>query len=100
VLGVAWLVSAGSVAPFLVYWETALQSDVPADLLAPVISLDWMCSFAFMPVGLALVGPAVDALGRDAVLWVGSSSPPCPPLLCLRVPGMLSLRRRGVSPAA
>jgi DHA3 family tetracycline resistance protein-like MFS transporter len=65
---------------------------VPPELLARVISLDWMCSFALMPLGLATVGPAVDALGRDAVLWVAVAFSVVPPLLCLAVPGMRAFR--------
>jgi DHA3 family tetracycline resistance protein-like MFS transporter len=75
-----------------VYWETALQQDVPRELLARVISLDWMCSFALMPVGMALVGPSVNAFGREPVLWVAAVFAVVPPLLCLRVPGMLEFR--------
>jgi DHA3 family tetracycline resistance protein-like MFS transporter len=85
----AWFAASLGLGPFLVFWETALQRDVPSELLARVISLDWMCSFALMPLGLALVGPAVDAFGRDAVLWVAVVAGIVPPLLCLPVPGVL-----------
>lgn len=92
VIIVGWFGAWLGLGPFLVYWETALQKDVPTELLARVISLDWMCSFALMPVGLALVGPAVDAFGRDAVLWVALAAAVVPPLLCLPVPGLLRFR--------
>lgn len=92
VLTAAWFLAALGLGPFIVFWETALQRDVPTELLARVISLDWMCSFALMPVGLALVGPAVEGLGRDAVLWVAVVAAVVPPLLCLPVPGMTRFR--------
>lgn len=55
-------------------WVTAPQRDVPGHLLARVFALDDLGSFAFLPVGRALAGPAVGAFGTDAVLVVGRSS--------------------------
>lgn len=57
---------------FGVIWITALQRDVPDRLLARVFSLDYLGSFAFLPVGLALAGPAAHAFGADAVLIVAA----------------------------
>ncbi len=94
-LTLGWFGASLGLGPFLVYWETALQQDIPPALLARVISLDWMCSFALMPLGLALVGPAVGAFGRDAVLVVALFTAIVPPLLCLPVPGMLRFRTPG-----
>lgn len=37
-----------------------------------MFSLDFFGSLALMPLGYALTGPAVDALGRDAVLVFGA----------------------------
>ena len=45
---------------------------MPDRLLARVFSLDFFGSLALMPLGYALTGPAVDALGRDAVLVFGA----------------------------
>jgi hypothetical protein len=45
-----------------------------------------------MPLGLALVGPAVGAFGRTTVLVVAVVAAAVPPLLCLPVPGMLRFR--------
>ncbi len=92
VLAAAWFAAGAGLGPFLVYWETALQQDVPSELLARVISLDWMCSFALLPLGLATVGPAIDAFGRGPVLWVAVVAAVVPPLLCLPVPGIMQFR--------
>jgi DHA3 family tetracycline resistance protein-like MFS transporter len=94
----SWFLASLGLGPFLVYWETSLQRDVPPELLARVISLDWMCSFALMPVGLALVGPAVDLLGRDLVLWLAVFAALVPPLLCLPVPGAVHFKTPGRTP--
>jgi hypothetical protein len=45
-----------------------------------------------MPLGLALVGPAVGFFGRTTVLVVAVVAAVVPPLLCLSVPGMLRFR--------
>jgi len=57
---------------FEVLWTTAVQRDVPDHLLSRVISVDFLGSLALLPIGLALVGPAVDAFGRDEVLIGGA----------------------------
>jgi MFS family permease len=58
---------------FEVLWITAQQRDVPGELLARVVSLDYLGSFALMPIGLALAGPATERFGADAVLVVGAA---------------------------
>lgn len=57
---------------FEVLWTTAVQRDVPDHLLSRVISVDFLGSLALLPIGLALVGPAVDVFGRDEVLIGGA----------------------------
>lgn len=59
-------------ATFEVLWTTAVQRDVPDHLLSRVISIDFLGSLALLPIGLALVGPAVDAFGREEVLISGA----------------------------
>ncbi|MGB8651099.1 MAG: MFS transporter [Mycobacteriales bacterium] len=92
VLAAAWFVSSLGLGPFLVFWETALQRDVPRELLARVVSLDWMTSFALLPLGLATVGPVIDAVGRGPVLVVAAVAAVVPPLLCLPVRGAVAFR--------
>lgn len=53
-------------------WDTALQRDVDPDSLARVSSIDDLLSFAAIPVGQLLVGPAAAAWGGPTVaLWCG-----------------------------
>ncbi len=56
-LAACWVASSAGLGLFIVVWESALQADVPRELLARVVSLDWMASYALFPVGLALTGP-------------------------------------------
>jgi MFS family permease len=44
-------------------WNTTVQSQVPKDAVARVTAWDWMASLALWPLGLALAGPLVAALG-------------------------------------
>ena len=88
VLGAAWFVGMLGLGPFNVWWDTALQRAVPRDMLARVVSLDWLCSFALLPLGLALVGPAVAVVGRAPVLAVASA--------CMLVTSLAVLAVRGV----
>lgn len=99
-LALAWFISSLGLGPFLVYWETALQADVPKELLARVISIDWMCSFALLPLGLVLVGPAVQAFGQSTVLAVSLAAAVIPPLLCLPVRGVFEFRTAATTASA
>lgn len=58
--------------PFQIWWSSALQREIPPELLARVVSLDWLVSLGLMPVGFALTGPAVAAFGRTTVLVAGA----------------------------
>jgi MFS family permease len=86
--------------PFIVYWTSALQRAFPAHQLARVTSIDWLCSFALMPLGLALVGPAAAGLGESTVLWSAIVVATVPVLLLLLVPGMKDFRDPRSGPPA
>ncbi len=94
---VLFFVAGLGLGPFIVYWESALQVDVPKHLLARVVSLDWMCSFALLPVGLALVGPVLHLVGRGPVLVVAALVQSVPTLLLLLVPGVPEFRTPATS---
>jgi len=92
----AWSFVCGvGLEPFQIWWSSALQRDVPPDLLARVISLDWLVSLGLMPVGLALAGPAADAFGREAVLLVAAGAMVVTTLAVLPVPGVREFRTPG-----
>ncbi len=105
VIGAWSFVSGVGLEPFAIWWSSALQRDVPADLLARVISLDWLVSLGLMPLGLALAGPASEAFGREAVLITGAVTMVVTSLAVLVVPGVPEFAtpagpRRGASRAA
>ncbi|MDQ3778612.1 MAG: MFS transporter [Actinomycetota bacterium] len=67
VAGAAFLEGLGH-GMFEVIWLTALQQRVAPAALARVSSYDALGSFVFMPVGLALAGPAAETFGTPEVL--------------------------------
>ena len=67
VLGIVW----GMFDPF---WLTAMQREVPPDMISRVSSYDYLGSLAFFPAGLALVGPVADLIGVSATLWVAAGA--------------------------
>lgn len=95
VLAGAWLLGAFGLSPFIIWWETALQAAVPRHLLARVVSLDWLCSLALLPAGLALTGPVTSAVGRGPVLVTAAVVVVVTSLLPLLVPGVADLRQPG-----
>ena len=84
----AYFVSGVGFEPFNVYWQTALQREIPDDKLARVSSLDWMASLALLPVGMALTGPAVAAVGVTAVLLLAAVVNVVSTVAALFVPGV------------
>lgn len=57
-----------AVGIFVTSWETALQNHIPAEMLARVGAWDWLGTIGGMPLGYALTGPIVDAVGAPATL--------------------------------
>jgi MFS family permease len=53
---------------FGVQWSTALHRHVPPERLARLTAYDALGSFALIPAGVALAGPAADAFGMEATL--------------------------------
>ncbi|GGI45908.1 MFS family permease [Agromyces flavus] len=59
----------------VVIWGTLLQRRVPAEMLGRVSSLDFFVSLAFMPLSMALAGPAGESLGLPAVFLIAGAAP-------------------------
>ena len=55
---------------FNTLWWTALQENVPAQLIGRVISYDYAGSYLLMPLGSALAGPLASAVGLESALLV------------------------------
>jgi MFS family permease len=55
---------------FSVFWDLAIQQNVPDEMLSRVYSFDIVGSFVARPLGLALTGPVAEAVGFDRWLVV------------------------------
>ena len=53
---------------FGIFWDMALQQNIPREALSRVYSYDAVGSFVLIPIGLAVVGPAAESFGVDATL--------------------------------
>jgi hypothetical protein len=54
-------------------WLNILQETVPTDRLGRVTSVDYMGSFALLPIGYALGGWAIDHVGPATVFIAGGA---------------------------
>jgi MFS family permease len=94
IVGVTALIGRAGETLFNVYWFASVQRDVPDRVLARVFSLDYFGSLALMPLGYALTGPAVGAVGRDAVLVFGAAVVVVTTLPLLLVPSVRAFSSR------
>jgi MFS family permease len=67
-----WALAGVGVTIFQVIWITALQKDVPGNVMTRVMALDLLGSQAGMPIGYAITGPIAAALGDKTVLIAGA----------------------------
>ncbi|RZS64560.1 putative MFS family arabinose efflux permease [Agromyces ramosus] len=59
----------------VVIWGTLLQRRVPGEMLGRVSSLDFFVSLAFMPISMAIAGPAGESLGLPVVFLIAGLAP-------------------------
>ena len=67
-IALAYVGEGFAVGIFVTSWQTALQNHIPRDLLSRVGAWDWLGTIGGMPLGFALTGPIVDAVGTSATL--------------------------------
>lgn len=68
VIFLAYFVAGFSVGPWEAFWFTAVQREVPAEYQARVFSLDYMGTWALLPLGMALAGPMSEWFGERPLL--------------------------------
>ena len=85
---VAYLFAGFSVGPWEAFWASAIQREVPRELQGRVFSIDHMGSAGLMPLGMALVGPAVSFFGEKELLIGASIFHVIICLAVLRIPGV------------
>lgn len=88
----AYLLAGFSVGPWEAWWSSAVQREVPAHLQGRVFSIDHMGSAGLMPIGMALIGPAVSVFGEKQLLIGASIFHIVVCMSILRVPGVKDMR--------
>ena len=89
---IAYLLAGFSVGPWEAWWSAAVQREVPRHLLGRVFSIDHMGSAGLMPVGMALIGPAVAFFGEKELLIGASVFHILFSFVILRVPGVKDMK--------
>jgi hypothetical protein len=91
-IAAAALISGGGLMVFNALWETTLQAEIPPESLSRVSAYDWLGSFAFNPVGAALVGPIAAGVGIAPALLACSALAFAVNAWLLTVPGVRHMR--------
>jgi MFS-type transporter involved in bile tolerance (Atg22 family) len=89
---VAYLFAGFSVGPWEAWWSSAVQREVPPHLQGRVFSIDHMGSAGLMPIGMALIGPAVALFGEKELLIGASIFHVLISFAILRVPGVKDMK--------
>ena len=89
---IAYLFAGFSVGPWEAWWSSAVQREVPAHLQGRVFSIDYMGSAGLMPIGMALIGPAVALFGEKELLIGASIFHVLISFAILRVPGVKDMK--------
>lgn len=89
---VGYLIAGLSVGPWDAYWVTAIQREIPQELQGRVFSIDHMGSVGLLPLGMALVGPAVNLVGEKELLIGASIFHVVVCIAVLFVPGVIDLK--------
>ena len=89
---VGYFLAGLSIGGWEAYWSTAVQREVPQELQGRVFSIDYVGSGGLMPIGMALVGPAVLAFGERNFLLGAIAFHILVCYLVLLVPGVKEMR--------
>ena len=92
IIVIAYLFAGFSVGPWEAWWSSAVQREVPQHLQGRVFSIDHMGSAGLMPIGMALIGPAVALFGEKELLIGASIFHVLIGLAILRVPGVKDMK--------
>jgi MFS family permease len=97
---IGYFIAGLSIGGWEAYWITAVQREVPQDMQGRVFSIDMVGSGGLMPIGMALVGPAVVFMGERTFLLSAIVIHILICYLVLLVPGVKEMRDPRRGPAA
>jgi MFS family permease len=85
---------------FGVFWDVAMQQQIPPDQLSRVYSYDALGSFVFIPLGAVVAGPVADLVGVTEALVGASAVIVVATALVLLIDEVRDLRRTDPTTAA
>jgi uncharacterized membrane protein YiaA len=88
---IGYFIAGLSIGGWEAYWVTAVQREVPQEMQGRVFSIDFVGSSGLMPIGMALVGPAVLLIGERNFLLFAIAFHVIICYLVLLVPGVKEL---------
>jgi MFS family permease len=77
---------------FNTLWETTLQQHIPPAALSRVSAYDWFGSLLCQPIGLALAGVSLAAIGMSQTLWIAATVEILTVIVMLATPSVRRLR--------
>lgn len=100
VIAAAALIAGVGGQLFGVFWDTAMQEQIPPDQLSRVSSYDALGSFVFIPLGAAMAGPISAVAGVTETLVGAAAIVIVATLLVLLIGEVRTLRRRELAAVA
>ncbi|MFC7546906.1 MFS transporter [Plantactinospora sp. GCM10030261] len=88
VTAICFVIGGFAVELYFVYWLSALQRQIPAEVLGKTLALDQLSAFALLPLGYALAGPAIAAFGVQPTLLAAAGLTAAASVAALLVPGV------------
>jgi MFS family permease len=86
------LVAGIAIDVLVVFWDTTMQREIPAEALSRVSSYDALGTLLLGPVGLLLAGPSVDRVGASPALLFCAAVTVLASAAALCAPGVRNLR--------
>ena len=83
---------------FGVFWDVAMQQQIPTDQLSRVYSYDALGSFVFIPLGAAVAGPVAELVGVAETLVGAAGVIVVATALVLLIDEVRDLRRTDIVP--
>lgn len=99
VIALAGFVAGFGMEIFGVFWDVAMQQQIPPEQLSRLYSYDALGSFVFIPLGAAVAGPLADQVGVTGTLVGAAAVIVVATALVLLIDEVRDLRRTDVAPA-
>lgn len=95
---IAYALAGVGIELFNIPWFTAIQREVPREMLGRVSAIDFLISYGAAPLALAVMPAAIETLGRPTALVAAGLIVIAAPVVCLGMPGVAAMgERRGGS---